>query len=163
MASSVNKVILIGNLGNDPEIRSTQDGREIATFSIATSEDWKDKSTGERKSKTEWHRVVIFSQGLVQIVKQYVKKGSKVYVEGALQTRKWTDNSGVEKYTTEIVIQNFGGSLTMLDSANSGGGGSGEYAPANNSASSSNPSPAAASGAAAAPSFEDDLDDEIPF
>ena len=113
---TINKVILVGNLGNDPEIRSTSDGREIANISIATSESWKDKNTGERKSKTEWHRVVIFSQGLVGIVKNYLKKGSKIYLEGQLQTRKWVDNAVIEKYTTEIVLQNFNSTLQILDS-----------------------------------------------
>ena len=113
---TINKVILVGNLGNDPEIRSTSDGREIANISIATSESWKDKNTCERKSKTEWHRVVIFSQGLVGIVKNYLKKGSKIYLEGQLQTRKWVDNAGIEKYTTEIVLQNFNSTLQILDS-----------------------------------------------
>ena len=112
---SINKVILVGNVGQDPEIRSTNDGREIASFSLATSESWKDKNSGERKEKTEWHRVVIFSQGLVNIVKNYIKKGSKLYIEGSLQTRKWTDNQGVEKYTTEIVLQNFNSTLQILD------------------------------------------------
>lgn len=112
---SINKVILVGNVGQDPEIRSTQDGREIANFSLATSDSWKDKNSGERKERTEWHRVVIFSPGLVGIVKNYVKKGSKVYLEGALQTRKWTDSSGAEKYTTEIVLQNFNSVLQILD------------------------------------------------
>lgn len=115
MAGSVNKVILIGNLGRDPEIRSTQDGREIANLALATSESWKDKSTGERKEKTEWHRITIFNEKLVEIVKNYVKKGSKVYIEGALQTRKWTDKDGMEKYSTEVVLQGFNGVLTMLD------------------------------------------------
>jgi single-strand DNA-binding protein len=113
---SINKVILVGNVGQDPEIRSTQDGREIASFSIATSESWKDKNTGERKEKTEWHRIAAFSQGLVSIIKSYVKKGSKVYIEGALATRKWTDNQGVERYTTEIVLQNYNSTLQLLDS-----------------------------------------------
>jgi single-strand DNA-binding protein len=117
---SINKVILVGNVGQDPEIRSTQDGREIANFSLATSENWKDKTTGERKDKTEWHRVVIFSQGLVGIVKNYVKKGSKIYIEGQLQTRKWTDNQGIEKYTTEVVLQNYNSSLQLLDSRRDG-------------------------------------------
>jgi len=112
---SINKVILVGNVGQDPEIRSTQDGREIANFSLATSESWKDKSTGEKREKTEWHRVVIFSQGLVNIVRTYVKKGSKLYIEGSLQTRKWTDNQGVEKFTTEIALQNFNSTLQILD------------------------------------------------
>ena len=122
MAGSVNKVILVGNVGKDPEIRRTQDGRPIANLSLATSETWRDKNTGERKEKTEWHRVVIFSEPLCKVVEQYVKKGSKLYVEGALQTRKWTDQSGQEKYSTEVVIQGFNGSLTMLDGASGGGG-----------------------------------------
>ncbi len=113
---SINKVILVGNVGQDPEVRTLSDGREIANFSLATSESWKDKSTGEKKEKTEWHRVVIFSQGLVNIVKNYVKKGTKLYVEGSVQTRKWTDAQGVEKFTTEIVLQNFNSSLQILDS-----------------------------------------------
>lgn len=112
---SINKVILVGNVGQDPEIRSTQDGREIANFSLATSESWKDKNSGEKREKTEWHRVVIFSQGLVNIVRNYVKKGSKLYIEGSLQTRKWTDNQGVEKFTTEIALQNFNSTLQILD------------------------------------------------
>jgi single-strand DNA-binding protein len=120
MAGSVNKVILVGNLGRDPEIRSTQDGREIANITVATSESWKDKSTGERKEKTEWHRVVIFSEGLVNIVKNYLKKGAKVYIEGSLQTRKWTDKDGQEKYSTEVVLQGFGSTLTMLDGKREG-------------------------------------------
>ena len=117
MAGSVNKVILVGNLGKDPEIRRTQDGRPIANLSMATSENWRDKATGERKEKTEWHRVVIFNEGLCRIAEQYLKKGAKVYLEGQLQTRKWTDNAGVEKYSTEVVLQGFNSSLTMLDSA----------------------------------------------
>src|SRR5258708_4200932 len=114
MAGSVNKVILVGNLGKDPEIRRTQDGRPIANLSIATSETWRDKGTGERKEKTEWHRVVIFNEGLCKVAEQYLKKGAKVYIEGALQTRKWTDQSGVEKYSTEAVLQGFNSTLTML-------------------------------------------------
>jgi single-strand DNA-binding protein len=113
---SLNKVTLIGNLGQDPEIRSTGDGREIASFSVATTESWKDKNTGEKRDKTEWHRIVVFSQGLVGIIKNYVKKGSKLYIEGSLQTRKWTDKDGVDKYTTEIVLQNFNSNLQMLGS-----------------------------------------------
>ena len=112
---SINKVILVGNVGQDPEVRTTQDGREIATFSLATSESWKDKNSGEKKDKTEWHRIVIFSQGLVGIVKNYVKKGNKIYIEGALQSRKWTDNQGNEKTTTEIVLQNYSSVLQILD------------------------------------------------
>ncbi|MEQ1718426.1 MAG: single-stranded DNA-binding protein [Hyphomicrobium sp.] len=122
MAGSVNKVILVGNVGKDPEIRRTQDGRPIANLSLATSESWRDKATGERKEKTEWHRVVIFSEPLCKVVEQYVKKGSKLYIEGALQTRKWTDQAGVEKYSTEVVLQGFNGSLTMLDGASGGRG-----------------------------------------
>ncbi|MEZ5690986.1 MAG: single-stranded DNA-binding protein [Rickettsiales bacterium] len=129
MAGSVNKVILIGNLGRDPEIRSTQDGREIANLAIATSESWKDRNTGERREKTEWHRVVVFNEGLVGVIKNYIKKGSKVYIEGQLQTRKWTDKDGQEKYSTEVVLQGFNGSLTMLDSkgGDSGASSSGSY------------------------------------
>jgi single-strand DNA-binding protein len=151
MAGSVNKVILVGNLGRDPEIRSTQDGREIANLAIATSESWKDKNTGERKEKTEWHRVVIFNEGLVNVVKNYVKKGSKLYIEGALQTRKWTDKDGAEKYSTEVVLQGFGSTLTMLDSKGAGGGESSSYS-APQSSHSSAPKQAA-----------ELLDDEIPF
>src|SRR6201747_2513304 len=124
MAGSVNKVILVGNLGKDPEIRRTQDGRPIANLSIATSETWRDKGTGERKEKTEWHRVVIFNEGLCKVAEQYLKKGAKVYIEGALQTRKWTDQAGVEKYSTEVVLQGFNSVLTMLD-GRSGGASSG--------------------------------------
>ena len=116
MSGSVNKVILIGNVGKDPEIRSTQDGRQIASLTVATSESWKDKSTGERKERTEWNRVSVFNEGLVGVIKNYVKKGSKVYIEGQLQTRKWTDKDGAEKYSTEVVLQGFGGSLVMLNS-----------------------------------------------
>ena len=114
---TINKVIIIGNLGQDPEIRKTQDGREIANFSIATSEKWFDKSTGEKKERTEWHKISVFSQGLVDIIKQYVKKGSKLYIEGALQTRKWKDGNGIEKYSTEIVLQNFNSTLQILNSS----------------------------------------------
>src|SRR6266576_1764571 len=122
MAGSVNKVILIGNLGKDPEIRRTQDGRPIANLSIATSETWRDKTTGERKEKTEWHRVVIFNEGLCKIAEQYLKKGAKVYLEGSLQTRKWQDQSGQERYSTEVVLQGFNSQLTMLDRSGGGGG-----------------------------------------
>src|SRR5437868_4947906 len=123
MAGSVNKVILVGNLGRDPEIRSTQNGTRIANLSLATSENWRDKNSGERKERTEWHRVVIFDDKLVEVVEKYLKKGSKIYVEGALQTRKWTDQSGAEKYSTEVVLQRYRGELTMLDGRNEGGGG----------------------------------------
>jgi single-strand DNA-binding protein len=114
--ASVNKVILVGNVGKDPEIRRTSDGRMIVNLSVATSESWRDKATGERKEKTEWHRVVIFSEPLCKVAEQYLKKGAKVYIEGALQTRKWTDKDGVEKYSTEVVLQGFNSQLTMLDS-----------------------------------------------
>ncbi|MDP2121986.1 MAG: single-stranded DNA-binding protein [Hoeflea sp.] len=126
MAGSVNKVILIGNLGADPDIKRTQDGRPIANLSVATSESWRDKNSGERREKTEWHRVVIFNEGLCKIAENYLKKGSKVYIEGQLQTRKWTDQSGQDKYSTEVVLQGFNGNLTMLDGRSEGGGG-GDY------------------------------------
>ncbi len=122
--SSVNKVILIGNLGRDPEVRRTQDGKPIANLSIATAETWRDKVTGERKEKAEWHRVTIFNEGLANIAGQYLKKGSKVYLEGSLQTRKWTDKDGAEKYSTEVVLQGFNATLTMLDAPKGGEGGS---------------------------------------
>src|SRR5271168_1719135 len=128
MAGSINKVILVGNLGRDPEIRSTNDGTRIANLALATSETWRDRNSGERKERTEWHRVVIFNERLVEVVEKYVKKGSKLYIEGALQTRKWTDNAGVEKYSTEIVLQRFRGELTMLDGARGSGGGAMEGA-----------------------------------
>lgn len=160
MAGSVNKVILVGNLGKDPEVRNAQNGSKIVTFSLATSESWNDKSSGERREKTEWHRIVIFNERIADVAEKYVGKGRKVYIEGALQTRKWTDQSGQERYTTEIVIDRFRGELTLLDSGNrdgeqsspraqrdagsarpsTGNGGSGEWAPAGG-----------------------DLDDEIPF
>jgi single-strand DNA-binding protein len=122
MAGSVNKVILVGNLGADPEIRRTGDGRPIANLRVATSESWKDKTTGERREKTEWHRVVIFSEGLCRIAEQYLKKGAKVYLEGQLQTRKWQDQSGADRYTTEVVLQRFRGELQLLDSRGGGEG-----------------------------------------
>ena len=122
MSSSVNKVIIVGNLGNNPESRSTQDGKQIVTLSVATSESWKDKNTGERREKTEWNRVVIFNEGLARVAADYLRKGSKVYLEGQLQTRKWTDQQGVEKYSTEVVLQNFGGALVLLDAKKSADG-----------------------------------------
>lgn len=123
MAGSVNKVILVGNVGQDPEVRQFQNGGQVASFSLATSENWKDKNTGERREKTEWHRISIFNEGLVRVVQQYVKKGSKLYIEGQLETRKWQDQNGQDKYTTEVVLRGYGGNLTMLDSRNSEGGG----------------------------------------
>ncbi len=158
MAGSVNKVILIGNLGADPEIRRTQDGRPIANLRVATSESWRDKATGERKEKTEWHRVVIFNEGLCKIAEQYLKKGSKIYLEGALQTRKWQDQSGQDKYTTEVVLQGFNSQLTMLDRA--GGGGS-DFA--SDDAGGSDFGGGAARKPAMAGAKRGDLDDEIPF
>ena len=147
MAGSVNKVILVGNLGKDPEIRRTQDGRPIANLSVATSENWRDKNTGEKREKTEWHRVVIFNEGLCRIAEQYLKKGSKVYLEGQLQTRKWQDKDGHDKYSTEVVLQNFRGELVMLDTKGEGGGGRERV------------------GASEGPaSFQrEEMDDEIPF
>jgi single-strand DNA-binding protein len=123
MAGSVNKVILVGNLGRDPESRQLQDGNPVVNLSVATSESWRDKNSGERREKTEWHRVVIFNERLAEVAQKYLRKGSKVYIEGQLQTRKWTDQSGVEKYTTEVVLQRFRGELQMLDRAGEGGGG----------------------------------------
>jgi len=158
MAGSVNKVILVGNLGKDPEIRRTQDGRPIANLSVATSETWRDKGTGERKEKTEWHRVVIFSEGLAKVAEQYLKKGAKVYIEGQLQTRKWTDQSGAEKYTTEVVLQGFNSNLTMLDGR--GGGGFADEAPGDFGAGSPAPAPRRA---VAAGGRNSDMDDDIPF
>jgi single-strand DNA-binding protein len=160
MAGSVNKVILIGNLGADPEIRRTQDGRPIANLRIATSETWRDKATGERREKTEWHRVVIFNEGLCKIVEQYVKKGSKVYLEGALQTRKWQDKDGQDRYSTEVVLQGFNSQLTMLDTI--GGGGDFGSEPGGGDFGSSGPQtrkpvPVGAGGK------RGDMDDEIPF
>jgi len=130
MAGSVNKVTLIGNLGRDPEIRTTQDGTKVANLSVATSEQWRDKNSGERREKTEWHRVVVFNDRLVDVIEKYLKKGATIYLEGALQTRKWTDQSGAEKYTTEIVLQKYRGELTMLGGRGGGGGSGGDEADA---------------------------------
>ena len=172
MAGSINKVILVGNLGRDPEIRSTNDGTRIANLRLATSESWRDRNSGERKERTEWHSVVIFNERLVEIAEKYLRKGSKIYVEGALQTRKWTDQQGQERYSTEVVLQRFRGELTMLDGARTGGGaseggdyedysgggdqvrygGTGQATSGFGGGSSRSRSPASA-----------DLDDEIPF
>jgi single-strand DNA-binding protein len=162
MAGSVNKVILVGNLGKDPEIRRTQDGRPIANLSVATSESWRDKTTGERKEKTEWHRVVVFNEGLCKIIEQYLKKGSKVYLEGALQTRKWTDKEGHDKYSTEVVLQGFNSQLTMLDTRGGGGASAdssdGDFgSPGPSVSRERKPAMASAGGK------RDDMDDEIPF
>jgi single-strand DNA-binding protein len=159
----VNKVILIGNLGADPEIKRTQDGRPIVNLRIATSDTWRDKATGERKEKTEWHRVVIFSEGLCKIAEQYLKKGAKVYIEGQLQTRKWTDQSGVEKYSTEVVLQNFNSTLTMLDGRAGGGGGNFGSDDAGGDFGSSGPSSAPPRRPVAAGARNSDMDDDIPF
>jgi single-strand DNA-binding protein len=164
MAGSVNKVILIGNLGADPEIRRTQDGRPIANLRLATSESWKDKTTGERREKTEWHRVVIFNENLCRIAEQYLKKGSKVFIEGALQTRKWQDQSGQDRYSTEVVLQGFRGELTLLDRAGAGGGAAGG-GDADDAGEFGSPGPTrkVAAAAAAGGSRGGDMDDEIPF
>ena len=161
MAGSVNKVILVGNLGRDPEVRSTQDGNKIVNLSIATSERWKDRNTGEQREKTEWHRVVIFNENLARVAEQYLRKGSNIYIEGQLQTRKWTDQQGVEKYTTEVVLQRYRGELTMLGGRDSGGGApmgmDDGYSPA--------PAPSAPAGNLPEPPMAGatDLDDDIPF
>jgi single-strand DNA-binding protein len=161
MAGSVNKVILIGNLGADPEIRRTQDGRPIANLRVATSETWRDKATGERREKTEWHRVVIFNEGLCKIVEQYLKKGSKVYLEGSLQTRKWQDKDGQDRYSTEVVLQGFNSQLTMLDKLG-GGGDFGSEAGGGDFGSSGTPTRKPAT-VGAGGGKRGDMDDEIPF
>ena len=164
MAGSVNKVILIGNLGNDPEIRTTQQGSKIANLSIATSESWKDRNSGERKENTQWHRVVIFSEPLANLAEQYLKKGSKVYIEGQLETRKWQDQSGQDRYSTEVVLRPFKSEMTFLDSRNdnSGGGyGGGYQGGSNQNYGGGQPQQQAAATGAAAPM--DDFEDEIPF
>jgi single-strand DNA-binding protein len=166
MAGSVNKVILIGNLGADPEIRRTQDGRPIANLRIATSETWRDKNTGERKEKTEWHRVVVFNEGLCKVIEQYVKKGSKLYIEGALQTRKWQDKDGQDRYSTEVVLQGFNSVLTMLDSRAGGGSSGGDFGGGNEDFGSGGPSGGSAprrQPAMAGGGRNNDMDDEIPF
>ncbi len=174
MAGSVNKVILIGNLGRDPEIRSTQDGTRIANLSLATSDTWRDKNTGERRERTEWHRVVIFDEKLSEVAEKYLRKGSKIYIEGQIQTRKWQDQSGQDKYTTEVVLNRFRGTLTMLDSRRDsegggggdyGGGGGGDYGGSGGGGGGGAPSGGSGGGGGGggpAPSGGD-LDDEIPF
>lgn len=169
MAGSLNKVILIGNLGKDPEVRKLQSGDSVVNFAIATSESWRDKNSGERKEKTEWHNIVVFNEGIAKVAEQYLKKGMKVYVEGALQTRSWEDNAGVKKFTTEIVLQKFRGELQMLDSRNEGssrGAGGGELDQSSNSdfgQSRPTQSVGGQRGAAPAGGSSRDLDDEIPF
>ena len=152
MAGSVNRVILIGNLGKDPEIRRTQDGRPIASFSLATSEQWRDKSTGERKERTEWHNIVVFNEGLCRVAEAYLHKGSKVYIEGSLQTRKWSDKDGNDRYTTEVVLQGFNSALTMLDGK-----------PADGERADDRIDYRGAREGRNAPPARDDLDDEVPF
>jgi single-strand DNA-binding protein len=168
MAGSVNKVILIGNLGRDPEVRHTNDGRPIVNLSVATSESWRDRSSGERREKTEWHRVVIFDEKVCEVAQKYLTKGSTVYLEGNLQTRKWTDQQGVEKYTTEVVLQRFSGKMTMLGSRGGGGGGGGDYGGGGGGDYGGgddfgNQGGSSGGGGGPAPSGGGDLDDEIPF
>jgi single-strand DNA-binding protein len=156
MSGSVNKVILVGNLGRDPEIRTLNSGDRVANLNLATSETWRDRNSGERKERTEWHRVVIFNDNLVKVAESYLRKGSKIYLEGSLQTRKYTDNAGAERYSTEVVLQKFRGELTMLDGRGEGGGvadrESGGYAPGPK-----------VGGSGPREDFSADLDDEIPF
>ena len=188
MAGSVNKVILVGNLGTDPEVRSTQDGSKIVNLTLATSETWNDRASGERKERTEWHRVVIFNDRTADVAEKFLKKGAKIYVEGSLQTRKWTDQGGQERYTTEVVIGRFNGQLTMLDGragggeggggysggsegggygGGSGGGGGSSYTPRERSAAAARPAAGGGRGGSGGPSWDapkgGDLDDEIPF
>ena len=158
MAGSVNKVILVGNLGRDPEVRTFQNGGKVCNLRIATSENWKDRSTGERREKTEWHSVAIFQEGLVRVCEQYLRKGSKVYIEGQLQTRKWQDQSGADRYSTEVVLQGFNGTLVMLDGREgSGGGGGGSYGGDSYGGDQSG------GGGYGGPTPASDMDDEIPF
>ena len=172
MAGSVNKVIIIGNLGRDPEVRTFQNGGKVCNLRIATSETWKDKSTGERRERTEWHSVAIFSEGLVRVCEQYLRKGSKVYVEGQLQTRKWQDQSGHDRYTTEIVLSGFNGTLTMLDGRNDSGGGGGrggssggggDWGRSGGSSGSGGGDDWGGGGGSSRGGMGDDLDDDIPF
>ena len=189
MAGSVNKVILVGNLGKDPEVRSTQDGSKIVNLTLATSETWNDRTSGERKEKTEWHKVVIFNDRTADVAERFLKKGAKIYVEGSLQTRKWTDQGGQERYTTEVVIGKFNGALTMLDTRSGGGGGGGggegggggysggsseggsgggsSYTPRERAPAAARPASGGARSGAGGPSWDapkgGDLDDEIPF
>ena len=163
MAGSVNKVILIGNLGADPEVRRMQDGRPIVNLRVATSESWRDKQSGERRERTEWHRVVIFNEGLAKIAEQYLKKGSKIYVEGQLQTRKWEDQGGQERYSTEVVLQGFNSALTMLDTRGGGGGGEDRSGRGTDFGSSGPMENTESGGGSGGGSFKDEVDDEIPF
>ena len=167
MAGSVNKVILVGNLGRDPEVRRLNNGKPVVNLSLATSESWRDKDSGERKERTEWHRVVIFNENLAKIAEQYLKKGAKIYVEGQLQTRKWQDQAGVEKYSTEVVLQGFNATLTMLDGRSDAGGassGEGDFGRASPmEGGGGKPQPARVAGRSGGASLAEELDDEIPF
>jgi single-strand DNA-binding protein len=168
MAGSLNKVMLIGNLGKDPEVRSFANGGKVCNFSLATSESWKDKNSGERREKTDWHNVAIFNENLVRIAEQYLKKGSKVYIEGSLQTRKWQDQSGADKYTTEVVLQNFNGTLVLLDRAEGGAGGGqrgggGGYNQDDGGGYGGGGGAARGGGASRPSAFDSDLDDDVPF
>jgi single-strand DNA-binding protein len=163
MAGSVNKVILVGNLGRDPEVKSMQDGRSLVNMSIATSETWRDRNSGERKERTEWHRVVIFNDKLAEVAQKFLKKGAKVYLEGQLTTRKWTDQSGQERYTTEVVIPRFGGSLTMLDGRSGGGDGGMDDDYGGGMSGGGGTSSGGGGGGRAAPRGKAELDDDIPF
>jgi single-strand DNA-binding protein len=164
MAGSVNKVILIGNLGADPEVRRTQDGRPIVNLRLATSETWRDRNSGERKERTEWHRIVIFNENICKVAEQYLKKGAKIYVEGQLQTRKWQDQSGQDRYSTEVVLQGFNSQLTMLDRVGSGGGGFGsDEGGSGGSGFGTSGSPTRQPAVAGAGAARDDMNDEIPF
>lgn len=169
MAGSVNKVILVGNLGQDPEVRTFGNGGQVCNLSVATSENWKDKNTGERRDKTEWHRVVIFNENLIKVAQNYLKKGSKIYIEGSLQTRKWQDQSGQDKYSTEVVLQRYRGELTMLDSRNSEGGGygggqgGGQGGGGNYGGDTYGADQGGGGGGGAPSGGVGDLDDEIPF
>ncbi|PDT07784.1 MULTISPECIES: single-stranded DNA-binding protein [unclassified Rhizobium] len=171
MAGSVNKVILVGNVGADPEIRRTQDGRPIANLRIATSETWRDRNSGERREKTEWHTVVVFNEGLCKVVEQYVKKGAKLYIEGQLQTRKWQDQQGQDRYSTEVVLQGFSSTLTMLDGRGDGGGASSGFGGGRGSSGGGNdygddygaPAPSSSPSRGGGGNFSRDLDDDIPF
>lgn len=173
MAGSVNKVILVGNLGKDPESRSFQNGGKVVSFSVATSENWKDKNSGERKDKTEWHNVSIFSEGLARVAEQYLKKGSKVYLEGQLETRKWQDKDGNDRYTTDVVLRNFNSSMVLLDGREGGGGGSrggGDYdrdeggrGSGGGNFGGGNGGAARGGGSSRPSAFDSDLDDDVPF
>ncbi|WP_420567282.1 single-stranded DNA-binding protein [Thalassovita sp.] len=167
MAGSVNKVILVGNLGRDPEVRQFQNGGKVCNLRIATSETWKDRNTGERRERTEWHSVAIFQEGLVRVAEQYLRKGSKVYIEGQLQTRKWQDQSGADRYTTEVVLQGFGGTLVMLDGRGEGGqGGGGGYASGGDQGGYGGGDQGGYGGGSqggGGPARGGDIDDEIPF